>query len=433
MTIDEKINIKFNSKEELLKHLEENDLYFLDSEYSPSTRALVKTFNANGANLTRWWVMTSPDWKCPSCNRDKSQIVRKNKHNDLICHLHEHHDHVSDLVKRRFTEISSSRRVVLADHISEKFVERLAYGFSSYDSTVICFDCNAADADAKKIVNAPKEFSFSPQDISKFIIAKKNAAHEINERIAQQIWAAKQSQLVLRTNLIDQIAEIAAANENWYESSNITARQLERKARAHLDNYGITKFDFYMFDTLYKPVAYEKDSTKWRYGRKRKHTNKPSESEIKHMIQTERGKHWKRVEDTWKCPVCNRSKMNCTQKSKKQNLWSFIIQYKNFYNPNNPDWAENHQVCNECAITAINIQHEIVAGGELPAGDYSLIKFDELKKAIIPQENTNHIIHNDYVDELCKTLNRRYENKEYSYSSFSQNQEPYYSPLFEDE
>lgn len=78
------------------------DLNGIDSEYTFSTRNLVAHFKAQGAHLNKWWVMTPVDWICPCCKRRKSEIVRLNKHNYLTCQLHEHHDHMKEVVKSIF-------------------------------------------------------------------------------------------------------------------------------------------------------------------------------------------------------------------------------------------------------------------------------------------------------------------------------------------
>ncbi len=61
---------------EFRESLKDRDLKGLDSEFTYSTRRLVALFNAEGAHLNRWWVMTSVEWFCPCCKRTKGQIVR---------------------------------------------------------------------------------------------------------------------------------------------------------------------------------------------------------------------------------------------------------------------------------------------------------------------------------------------------------------------
>ena len=73
--------------DEFRNSLSERDLKGLDSEFTYSTRKLVTLFNADGAHLNRWWVLTPVEWSCPCCRRSKSQIVRLNKNDNLFCDL----------------------------------------------------------------------------------------------------------------------------------------------------------------------------------------------------------------------------------------------------------------------------------------------------------------------------------------------------------
>lgn len=174
----------FSNVNELHEFLSDNDLLGLDSEYSYRSRKIVERFHAKGFDVNRWWVMTSYDWTCPCCNRNKEDLVRVNRHNYLIGHLHEHHDHMSDYVEKKFIEISESLDEVVADIMAEKFIKRTAFALSAYDHTIICLDCNMADGEAKKILGLPEEFSFSPNEISEFIIKSPNKMHQIDKEKA---------------------------------------------------------------------------------------------------------------------------------------------------------------------------------------------------------------------------------------------------------
>ena len=129
------MKLKFNDKNELYTFLETNDLMGLDSEYSLSTQKLKKSFDAKGIHINKWWVRTSPLWICPVCNRNKSQIVKLNKHGDLSGQLHEHHDHMSELLKLVFDSISSERESRIAGIDSLKFIEKISFALYENDVT----------------------------------------------------------------------------------------------------------------------------------------------------------------------------------------------------------------------------------------------------------------------------------------------------------
>jgi hypothetical protein len=57
-----------------------------------------------------------------------------------------------------------------------------------FRTTVICGACNTADAIAKCNVGAPDNFSFSPEEIRRFVIARDNDGHRIDFARAREIY-----------------------------------------------------------------------------------------------------------------------------------------------------------------------------------------------------------------------------------------------------
>jgi len=105
-----------------------------------------------GGHTNKKWVQVGPEWCCPSCRRTKFQqltwTVRRidgrvipNSHG-WLAPIVEHHDHGADEGQR-----------------SPRFAP-----------TFICFDCNIAEGRAKKMLKLPKDFSFSPVELSMFIV-----------------------------------------------------------------------------------------------------------------------------------------------------------------------------------------------------------------------------------------------------------------------
>jgi len=407
--------LECKTKEELFQYLEENDLYGLDSEYSPHTRELKNKFNATGVHFNKWWVMTSIHWSCPVCTRSKPEIVRLNKHNDLSGQLHEHHDHMKDLIQKRFQEISAAKEKVVADNLAEKFAIRLSFAFAAYDNTVICSDCNAADAEAKKLIGSHKHFSFAPSDIAEFIIVNDNAEHTINEEKAKEIWAQQEAIFNLRMGFLDEIASIAANNTHWYKPSTITAKQTERIAAIHLNNHGLRELNKgWPESLLYETNKYDGNLSAWRCKPSPRNIGAPSSGEIEHMIKL-KGKHWIKHDDSWKCPSCERLKVNCIQKSKK-GAWFFTTVHKSFLEISNINWCENIYICSECDKVVTLIKKEVDIQEELAHSSHWFLKIDELKQIVISSAHSSHKINNSYFEELLPTLKRRMENEEWTYS-----------------
>lgn len=409
---------EFTSKEELYEFLKNNDLLGLDSEYSYVTDEFKKQFNAEGVHFNKWWVCTPTTWRCPVCDRKKSELLKLNKHGDLSGQLHEHHDHMSDLAKKRFDEISASKENVIADLIAQKFVIRLSYALAAYDKTIICSDCNSADKQAKKIVSAHKYFSFSPSEISKFIIVKNNLEHEIDEDILKEIWKEQSITFKTRLNLVDTIANIAAENIHWYQPSDETSIQTMRKANYFLELQGLKNICKFEPETLlYKTVVYTGKTNIWRKEQRKVKATTPTDGQIQHMSNIN-GSSWNKLKDDWLCPICFRSKKDCLQPSKKS-PWNFQTVSKSFFNETMPRWCEELIICNECHKTITLIQKEVDLNGQLNWSSHWLLTANELQEAIVSRSNTSHSINNEYVDRLLPILLERLETDRYSHSELA--------------
>ena len=106
------------------------------------------------------------DWMCPSCGRKKREIMRwklrgkkDKRYVGWVAEIHLHHDHGEDFGRDpRFEPIK------------------------------ICSQCNAADGHMKTKLKLPKDFSFSPCEISRFISATANGWHDYDYEKAKKIF-----------------------------------------------------------------------------------------------------------------------------------------------------------------------------------------------------------------------------------------------------
>lgn len=394
------------TKKELQASLHDRDLKGLDSEFTYSTRQLVQLFGADGAHLNKWWVMTPVEWSCPCCKRKKSEIVRINRNNYLICQLHEHHDHMKEVVKSLFEDFSTKRDKIVADEMSEKFAIKIAFSLSAYDNTVVCFDCNKADSDAKKVVGAHRYFSFSPKEISEFILVNPNVEHEIDENAAKDVWSRVKSIFEIRLEMAKKFAYIAADKNDWYQPSEKTAKQIERIAKFNFNLNGLLEIEKHEPERLlYNTEPFKGALDSWR--RKASHGGviiKPTEKELSHLEAT-RGKYWKRYDGKWKCPCCNRTKYECVSPSRK-NSWVLEIKSSALFiiNENKVDYRPA-PICRDCLDSAINLGREVMKVGcasvEFPSAVVSLM---ELSRSIVAKPHSKHTYENGYIDELMPVL-----------------------------
>lgn len=120
----------------------------------------------DGAHCKRLYASICTNWQCPCCHRTKYQLMRwtklfpnrPNSYMGWAGGLHEHHDHGA--------------------------------GASRFAKTLVCEQCNSADAAAKRALNLPKSFSFSPAEIRCFVIGFAHGWHLINYVAAQRLYQA---------------------------------------------------------------------------------------------------------------------------------------------------------------------------------------------------------------------------------------------------
>ncbi len=396
--------------DEFRKSLSERDLKGLDSEFTYSTRKLVSLFKADGAHLNRWWVLTPVEWSCPCCKRSKSQIVRLNKNNYLTCQLHEHHDHMEEVVRTLFEKYSTSKKQQVADELSERFAIKSAFSLSAYDKTIVCFDCNKADADAKKIVKAHNFFSFSPKEISEFVIASPNKEHQINEEVAKKVWERVQPIFHIRMEMAERFAMIAAEKKDWYQPSEETSRQIERRSKWLFEHNNLLEIDKYEPEKiLYNTEHFKGPNNSWRLKGNPLITKRPSKEELSYLIST-KGKYWERYDENWKCPGCFRQKYECVRPSNK-NKWVLEIKsaplfFDEIFDINN----QADPMCIDCMNTAIELGREVIKQtGECFDFPSSAVTLRELRQVVIPRPHSKHLFKNQIIDQIIPSMVSRFK------------------------
>lgn len=408
---------KFNSVQEIKEYFDSGKPLFFDAEYSPQTKRLVEDMGAKGAHLNIWWVRTSTDWKCPSCLRSKQRIAKLDSRGFISGHLHEHHDHMKDVVRKLFEEISSGRQEVVANELAERFAVRTAFAISAYDNTVICSDCNKADGIAKKMVKAHKDFSFSPSEIGRLIISTDNEEHKINQEIASAIWQESQDMFLRRMELARYIAELAASDSHWYQPSNETANRTKQRAQTWFRWWGVDQLDDEPERILYNPSPFKGNHSSWRLKPKPATKSRPTIGQIAHLANT-RGRYWNRYEENWHCPCCSKSKYDCLKPS-KNNPWVFEVKGILAHDSTEESLAKEIKVCNECFNTANHLGREAIM--EVKEEDetidvyfpHSLVTIEELKSVIEPRANSSHIINNDLAESVVKKGIVRIKSQDY--------------------
>lgn len=131
----------------------------------------------NGAHCKKIYRRLDVSWCCPACTRSKFELLRWTllfphtpaPYEGWAMGLHTHHDHRAD------PEWTNGMR-------------KLSSWPPRFPATVICEQCNAADATAKRKLKLPKNFSFSPIEIGSFVTAIPHGWHLLNYQQAHEIY-----------------------------------------------------------------------------------------------------------------------------------------------------------------------------------------------------------------------------------------------------
>lgn len=403
--------------DEIAGRIASGEIFSLDGYMSPTSQAIAAKLETQTFHMNSWWAMTPQDWECPACGRKKIDIARLNHKGHAMCHLVEHHDHMRDLLKTRFREISAARETVVADEFAEKFAKRSAPMVSAYDNTIICVDCNNADANAKKAAQTHQDYSFSPHELRRLIKPQPAQAHEIDEAIAATIWSEQKETFTLRLKIIDRIAEIAANNEHWFQSGLFSndpeviyrvATAFESRERA----WGL-------FEALTgpKPKVAKKPISDWRTKRHKPPSVLPTQNEIEHSGRVGSPSFWEKTNDAWCCPICKRNRKQIVRYNNKRE-WSAPFAQSTYFSPSKPWNKESVLTCRDCSFVAQSLGMEAceLAGIECFSGYATNVRIDQIARCIRPQPHCRHNIDNVEAEAV---VNEIYERLIFSVTSTS--------------
>lgn len=156
-------------------------------EAEANAKLLIQLMQETGAldlgSIANFFQVGS-DWHCPSCHRSKAEQARLDKNRNLMCAIHSHHDHMVDAACEKMPGFHRDD----LPWQDRRGYDSLRSNFNRFTDTLICNDCNVVEGDAKRKCGAPAAFSFTPFEISTFIIVTNNAAHTLDIAKAQETW-----------------------------------------------------------------------------------------------------------------------------------------------------------------------------------------------------------------------------------------------------
>ena len=155
------------------------------------------------------------EWHCLGCGRSRSQIQRIGSSGDHVAKVVEHHDHIKDYTNASMREKFGADWISkvppgIGEHLNR--IERFVIGFSP---TVICEDCNNAEAKAKQLAGAQKFFSFAPSEIRRFISSSPNQKHVVDPHRVAQVCSDSKGRYALRIAVAERLYAEALSGSFW--------------------------------------------------------------------------------------------------------------------------------------------------------------------------------------------------------------------------
>lgn len=390
----------------LVNSIASGEITFLDGVMSPTSQLIKERLGVEHFHMVSWWALTPQDWTCPGCDRHKVDIARTNHQGEAMCHLHEHHDHMKEVLEKKFNEFAVARTKVVADKVCKSFATRSSAMIIAYEPTVVCEDCNTADGVAKRLVGTPDEFSYSPKEIRRFIKPAPNKSHDIDTEAARKVWEEQEPTFKLRMKIASRIAEIAASNEHWYQAAprHTSAQGIADMAGYLLKLHGANPLTVNTLCGSRKNIQ-KKGAAEWRRKRNPPCKSPPTSNDIELIKNVSSPRVWACVHDTWSCEVCQRPKMQTIKRNSKKE-WAFHAEDSGLFGPT--AGAAKRMICEDCRYVVIMIgkEYAVRTGGD-GSRFMKWVKPSELAALIIPQPHARHNIDNDYADSLIDILAER--------------------------
>lgn len=380
----------------------------LDGRWSGLTRWLIDEHRATGLDLDQNWASVCQDWSCPCCLRPKTELARKLSSGVLLAHLHEHHDHIHDYMAARLQETygkewprGTPSGTYELEHSGSVMIER-------FERTLVCEDCNAADAGAKaRSSRTDPHFSFRPSEIATFITSRPNRSHEIDADRARAIWEVARADFLERIALADHlIAHIhrgAITRERtrgvprWTLSHDAVTFHLTSCAPGAVESIAATREAM-----IARSIA--RDGVGAARPRSSKAGARPTADEVAAHDGGQFPSNWKQVPTDWRCAACDRDRTDVPRRSRKSGRrWSGEIRrhVTYLYGPSpSPNPAEAiavaHEVrfiCDGCDTLLGWLRSKET--GVAPKA--STLSIDQIRRCVDAGPNRKHLLDIDTV------------------------------------
>lgn len=309
-----------------------------DGRWSTQTRWLLSAFGTEKLELNEAWAENWTDWTCPACGRAKIELARLTEQNVLLCQLDWHHDHLRDhasrLMRAQLTRDpgENERRAARSISAALPLIER-------FSETLLCNDCNAADAAMKAQLGkqVPSYFSFRPSEITRFVVVEPNRTHGLDVAAGEEIWDEVSADLAQRTEFAEMLGTRIGQGQHEREEASFALRQStdDRKlffALGYEAMSGRAKIDGIAAGLVARSrsTAGRWSATKSKVPRK---LQAPDQATFERLdaARNSSSRWWRESGEAWRCPCCARTKLEIVRKSNKGDWTALIMAVNDFH------------------------------------------------------------------------------------------------------
>jgi len=291
-----------------------------------------------------------------------------------------------------------------------RLIEKIGKAFACHEEVLICEDCNTADTRAKALVNAPKNFTFSVEQILTFISPIPHEIPEIKADVLKTVWQEAESVYNLRIKIMRDIARAAATNLHWYypfpRNQNAIPTLISKSREGDRAIAQWVSYNEILQKLLPSAKVSKPDRTKWRKKAFVASLALPDKFLQILLSDSAAATRYNSLPAHWFCPICDRTKLETVYFSEKKKI-TFIYKEPS----STGQWKHVNEICNHCFTVLNCLKLEIADEISLEEMSlYDLASPKELKAIIVANPHSAHSVNRIEAEKLLVCAIERIKN-----------------------